>query len=146
MADAYQLARFVEAQDLNGMYTNAVSELQDGAKRGHWMWFIFPQIAGLGYSAMSRKFAISSLPEAEAYLQHPVLGPRLINCAQILMTIPDKSAVDILGVIDAMKLQSSMTLFMTAAREEPVFEEVLDKYFNGVPDQGTITKLRSAPS
>ena len=146
MADAYQLARFVDAQDLNGMYKNAVSELQDGEKRGHWMWFIFPQIAGLGYSAMSRKFAISSLREAEAYLQHPVLGSRLINCAQILMTIPDKSAVDILGVIDAMKLQSSMTLFMNAAREEPVFGEVLDKYFNGVPDQDTITRLRSAPS
>ena len=146
MADAYQLARFVDAQDLNGMYKNAVSELQDGEKRGHWMWFIFPQIAGLGYSAMSRKFAISSLREAEAYLQHPVLGPRLINCAQILMTISDKSAVDILGVIDAMKLQSSMTLFMNAAREEPVFGEVLDKYFNGGPDQDTITKLRSAPS
>lgn len=136
----------MDAQNSGGMYEEAVSELQAGQKIGHWMWFIFPQIAGLGHSHMSRKFAISSLSEAEAYLQHPVLGPRLITCAQILMTIHKKSAINIFGTVDAMKLKSSMTLFMSAAGEEPVFREVLDKYFDGEADRNTVMRLRSATS
>ncbi len=146
MADPYQLKRFVEAQDKNGVYEEAVYELRAGQKVGHWSWFIFPQIAGLGQSYMSRMFAISSLAEAQAYLQHPVLGPRLTTCAQILLGIDGKSATEILGVIDTMKLRSSMTLFMSAATDTAIFQDVLDKYFNGSPDQDTIVRLRAAIS
>jgi uncharacterized protein (DUF1810 family) len=141
MTDPYRLSRFVDAQDGNGIYGQAVSELRAGQKVGHWMWFVFPQIAGLGHSAMSRNFAISSLAEAEAYLQHPVLGPRLTECAHILIGIHGKSATEILGGIDAMKLQSAMTLFMKAAPDEPIFREVLERYYNGAPDQETIKRL-----
>jgi uncharacterized protein (DUF1810 family) len=138
MASPYQLERFVHAQDLNGMYGQAVSELRTGRKVGHWMWFIFPQVAGLGHSSMSRKFAISSLTEAQAYMRHPILGPRLTTCAQTVIEINGKSATEIFGGIDAMKLRSSMTLFMNAAPDEPLFRAVLDKYFNGLPDKATI--------
>lgn len=141
MTDPYQLRRFVDAQDLNETYDRAVSELHAGRKVGHWMWFIFPQIAGLGHSSMSREFAISSLAEAQAYLRHPILGPRLTNCTQIVIGINGKSATEIFGAIDAMKLRSSMTLFMSAAPDEPVFRAVLDKYFNGSPDKSTIRLL-----
>jgi uncharacterized protein (DUF1810 family) len=141
MTDPYQLERFVDAQDLNGMYERAVSELRSGQKVGHWMWFIFPQIAGLGISTTSQRFAISSLTEAQAYLRHPILGPRLTQCAQIVMGINGKSAGEIFGGIDAMKLRSSMTLFMSAAPDEPIFRAVLDKYFNGSPDKNTIGRL-----
>src|SRR5215471_9212246 len=119
MASPYQLERFVDAQDLNGIYEQALSELRAGRKVGHWMWFIFPQIAGLGHSSMSQKFAISSLTEAQAYLRHPILGPRLTRCAQAVMDINGKSATDIFGGIDAMKLRSSMTLFINAAPDAP---------------------------
>jgi uncharacterized protein (DUF1810 family) len=139
MEDPYQLERFVAAQDLN--YEKAVSELRTGRKIGHWMWFVFPQVTGLGHSLTSRKFAISSLAEAQAYLRHPLLGPRLIKCTQILIGIKGKSATEIFGSTDAMKLRSSMTLFMTAAPDEPVFREVLVKYFLGSPDQSTIVRL-----
>lgn len=146
MSDPYQLKRFVEAQGKNGVYEEAVSELRAGQKVGHWTWFIFPQIAGLGQSYMSQMFAISSLAEAQAYLQHPVLGPRLTTCAQILLGIDGKSATEILGAIDAMKLRSSMTLFMSAARDTTIFQDVLDKYSNGSPDQDTVVRLRAAIS
>jgi uncharacterized protein (DUF1810 family) len=142
VTDAFQLKRFVDAQDLNGMYERAVSELRAGRKMGHWMWFIFPQIAGLGNSSMSRKFAISSLAEAQAYLRHPILGPRLTKCTQIVMGINEKSATEIFGAIDAMKLRSSMTLFMSSAPDEPVFRALLNKYFNGSPDSSTVVRLR----
>lgn len=141
MLHSYHLERFVDAQDLDREYDRAVSELLAGQKMGHWMWFIFPQIAGLGHSSISRKFAISSLTEAQVYLQHPILGPRLFKCAQIVMGIEGKSAADIFGTIDAMKLRSSMTLFMSAAPDDSIFRAVLDKYFNGSADENTISRL-----
>jgi uncharacterized protein (DUF1810 family) len=141
MKDPYRLKRFVDAQNLTGTYEAAVSELRTGQKVGHWMWFIFPQVTGLGYSHMSREFGISSIAEAQAYFRHPVLGPRLIECARILIGIQGKSATDILGSIDAMKLRSSMTLFMNAEPEELIFREVLAKYFHGSADQETIVRL-----
>jgi uncharacterized protein (DUF1810 family) len=135
------LARFVAAQDAGGTYERAVAELRAGAKRSHWMWFIFPQVAGLGFSAMSQRYAIASLAEARAYLAHPVLGPRLIECGRILAATKGKSAAAIFGDIDAMKLRSSITLFMAAAPDEPVFREVLEKYFAGQPDAATLDRL-----
>jgi uncharacterized protein (DUF1810 family) len=146
MGDQYRLERFVDAQDKHykddiSYYETAVSELRTGRKIGHWMWFVFPQVKGLGYSSTSQIFAISSLTEAQAYLRHPPLGARLIKCAQILIDINGKSATEIFGSTDAMKLRSSMTLFMTAAPDEPVFREVLVKYFHGSPDQNTIDQL-----
>ena len=141
MEDPYQLRRFVDAQDLTGTYENAVAELRAGLKTGHWMWFIFPQVTGLGNSYMSRQFGISSVAEAQAYLRHPVLGPRLTECTRILTEIKGKSATEILGAIDAMKLRSSMTLFMSAAPEEPLFREVLAHYFRGSADQETTARL-----
>jgi uncharacterized protein (DUF1810 family) len=141
MADPYQLERFVQAQDLHGTYRQAVAELRGGRKTGHWMWFVFPQLAGLGYSATARKYAISSLAEAQAYLRHPVLGSRLAECAHILAGISGRSATDIFGPVDAMKLRSCMTLFMSAAPGEPVFREVLDRYFGGSPDTETARRL-----
>lgn len=141
MEDAYGLERFLDAQNTGATYEAVLSELRAGRKMGHWMWFIFPQIAGLGSSHMSRKFAISSVAEAQAYLQHPVLGPRLKECARILAGIEGKSATEVLGGIDAMKLRSSMTLFMNAEPEEPIFHEVLTRYFHGSADQETIVRL-----
>ena len=139
MEDPYRLERFVTAQDPS--YEAAVSELRTGRKVGHWMWFIFPQFRGLGRTSTAREFAISSLPEAQAYLRHPVLGPRLIRCAQTLTGIEGKSADEIFGSLDAMKLRSSMTLFMIAAPDQLVFAEVLAKYFHGSPDKRTIALL-----
>ncbi|HEY2575217.1 MAG TPA: DUF1810 domain-containing protein [Streptosporangiaceae bacterium] len=141
MTDSYRLERFVTAQDADGTFQHAVAELQAGRKRGHWMWFIFPQIAGLGQSSMSREFAISSLAEAQAYLRHPVLGPRLTQCAQLVSSIDGKTAAEIFGAVDAMKLRSCMTLFMSAAPDEPAFRSILGKYFDGSPDENTISLL-----
>ena len=141
MEDSYQLRRFVDAQDLAGTYENALAELRAGLKTGHWMWFIFPQVTGLGNSYMSRQFGISSVTEAQAYLRHPVLGPRLLECTRILTEIKGKSAAEILGATDAMKLRSSMTLFMSAAPEEPLFRAVLAHYFHGSADQETVLRL-----
>jgi uncharacterized protein (DUF1810 family) len=137
MSDPYRLERFVSAQDDDGAYQAAVKELRAGRKRSHWMWFIFPQIAGLGRSATSRRYAISSLAEAEAYVAHPVLGPRLVECARILTGLRGHSARDIFGGIDAVKLRSSMTLFARADPANPVFVEVLDRYFDGARDEAT---------
>src|ERR1700757_3448214 len=109
--DPYDLQRFVAAQDSGGTYEQARAELRSGRKRSHWMWFVFPQIAGLGQSPTSRRYAISSLDEARAYLAHPVLGARLLDCARIVGELDDRSAEEIFGAIDAMKLRSSMTLF-----------------------------------
>ena len=139
MEDPYRLERFVSAQD--PFYEAAVSELRRGQKVGHWMWFIFPQVSGLGRTAISRQYAISSLPEARAYRRHPVLGPRLTECARILTEIKGKSAREIFGPLDAMKLRSSMTLFMLAVPDEPIFAEVLKKYFDGSPDEKTVSLL-----
>ncbi|MBX6749552.1 MAG: DUF1810 domain-containing protein [Micromonosporaceae bacterium] len=138
-ADPYDLARFVAAQE--GVYASALAELRRGRKTGHWMWFIFPQFAGLGFSLMSQRYAIRSLDEARAYLAHPVLGPRLRECAQAVADVSGKTADQILGPIDAMKLRSSMTLFHRADPTEPVFAAVLQKYFDGVPDEATDRRL-----
>ena len=139
--DQYDLQRFVAAQDAAGTYDRATAELRGGRKTSHWMWFIFPQIAGLGYSPASRTYAISSLDEARAYLAHPVLGARLIECATILARVPGRSAEQILGEVDALKLRSCVTLFMHAAPEEPVFGQVLDRYFDGIPDPATEQRI-----
>ena len=135
--DPYDLQRFVAAQDAGGTYRRAAAELRNGRKDSHWMWFVFPQVAGLGYSQASRTYAISSLAEARAYLAHPVLGPRLIECAAILTGLPDRTAEQIFGEVDAIKLRSSVTLFMHAAPGEPVFRQILNQYFDGVPDSAT---------
>jgi uncharacterized protein (DUF1810 family) len=139
--DPYDLRRFVAAQDAGGTYGHAIAELRAGRKTSHWMWFVFPQIAGLGYSPASRTYAITSLAEARAYLAHPVLGPRLAECAAILAGLPDRTAEQIFGEVDALKLCSSMTLFMRAAPGEPVFRQVLDRYFGGIPDAATEQRL-----
>jgi uncharacterized protein (DUF1810 family) len=118
------------------------AELKDGRKRSHWMWFIFPQIAGLGHSAMAQRYAISSLDEAKAYLAHPVLGRRLRECTQLIAQVAGKSAHDILGSPDDMKFHSCMTLFARAAPQEDVFMDALEKYFGGAEDQGSIARLR----
>ena len=129
MTHSYDLERFVDAQNANGTYARVIDELRRGRKTSHWMWYVFPQIAGLGHSAMSRRYAISSLDEAKAYLEHPVLGPRLHECAGLVAQVTSQSAEQIFGGIDAEKLRSSMTLFMRAAPAEPLFQQVLDQYF-----------------
>ena len=134
---SFDLQRFVTAQDDGQTYIQALSELRRGRKVSHWMWFVFPQIAGLGNSPTSRYYAITSLDEARAYLAHPVLGPRLRDSAQLLLDTPVSTAEDIFGVLDAQKLRSSMTLFARAAPDEPVFRQVLERYFRGVPDAMT---------
>ena len=139
--DPYDLQRFVAAQDAAGTYDRAAAELRAGRKTSHWMWFIFPQIAGLGYSPASRTYAITSLDEARAYLAHPVLGPRLIECAGILIRLPGRTAEQIFGEVDALKLRSCVTLFMHAAPGEPAFRQVLDQYFDGVPDPATEQRI-----
>ncbi|MGI9003615.1 MAG: DUF1810 domain-containing protein [Pseudonocardia sp.] len=136
-ADLFRLGRFVDAQDRRDVYAYALAELQRGQKVGHWMWFVFPQIRGLGRSAMAQEFAISSLKEARAYLAHPVLGPRLRECSAVLTLLRELSAVQIFGSTDAMKLRSSMTLFHRAAPDEVVFRNVLDRYFDGRTDDAT---------
>jgi uncharacterized protein (DUF1810 family) len=151
-----EMQRFVEAQDEGGTYERALAELRAGRKTSHWMWFVFPQIAGLGQSAMSRRYAIGSLEEARAYLDHPVLGPRLVECAGALLTHENLTAQQILGEIDAIKLRSSMTLFARAARpqestymgpsrglgEIEVFDQVLERFFEGEPDEATLGLIR----
>ena len=135
--DPFDLERFVQAQDDRRSYAVALEELRRGRKTSHWMWFVFPQIAGLGHSAMST-FAISSLEEARAYLRHDVLGPRLIECADILAAQTEgTTAQQIFGSVDAQKLHSSLTLFMRAAPDRSVFRDVLDRYFEGRPDVAT---------
>jgi uncharacterized protein (DUF1810 family) len=135
--DQYHLQRFVAAQDAGQTFEQAVTELRQGRKASHWMWFVFPQIAGLGHSPTARMYAISSLAEARAYLAHPVLGPRLEECAEIVCGIRDRSAEEIFGGIDALKLHSSATLFARADPGTQVFQRVLDQYFDGVPDPAT---------
>jgi uncharacterized protein (DUF1810 family) len=139
--DPFNLQRFVAAQDAGGTFDRAKAELRGGRKTSHWMWFVFPQIAGLGYSPTSRTYAIASLAEALAYLAHPVLGGRLIECAATLLGVPGRTAEQIFGEVDAQKLHSSVTLFMRAAPGEPVFRQVLDRYFGGVPDSATDARI-----
>jgi uncharacterized protein (DUF1810 family) len=144
MQDRYDLARFVAAQDQGGTYQAAVDELRAGSKRSHWMWFVFPQLAGLGHSPISRRYAIASLAEARAYLAHPVLGPRLMECTGIVKELRGRTAQDIFGGIDALKLRSSVTLFARADPATTLFAEVLDAYFDGVADALTEQLLADA--
>ena len=137
--DPYDLARFVTAQ--RDVYPIALAELQAGCKRSHWMWFVFPQFAGLGSSATSRHFAIRSADEARAYLAHPVLGPRLVECAEALLAIEGRSAHEIFGSPDDLKLKSSATLFALVSPAGSVFEQLLDRYFAGARDDRTLRLL-----
>ena len=139
MDDPHDLQRFVDAQA--PVIERARAELAQGRKRGHWMWFVFPQIAGLGNSAMAQRYAIRSLDEARAYLAHPVLGPRLEDCTRLALAVEGRTASDIFGWPDDMKFRSSMTLFAQAAPDNPVFAAALGKYFDGEPDQETLKRL-----
>jgi uncharacterized protein (DUF1810 family) len=135
MKDPYDLLRFVEAQA--PLYEQVLAELGEGRKRSHWIWFIFPQLAGLGHSAMAQRFAIASLDEAKAYLAHPVLGARLRECARLVLAVQERSIHDIFGSPDDLKFRSSMTLFSRADPTEPVFQLCLLKYFAGQGDPQT---------
>ena len=137
------LDRFVDAQDRGGTYEAALAELRSGRKRGHWMWYVFPQVAGLGRSETARFYALSGLDEARTYLEHPVLGPRLIECAVALVSLPGSDPVAVVGGTDAQKLRSSMTLFVHASGDSggATFQAVLDKYFDGTEDEATLSRM-----
>jgi len=139
VSDPHDLRRFLDAQAQT--YDQALAELRAGQKRTHWMWFVFPQIAGLGRSGMAQRFAIADLDEARAYLAHPVLGRRLVECAGALTALDVDDPVRVMGSIDAQKLRSSMTLFAHADPDRPEFREVLDHYFGGVEDDATTSRL-----
>lgn len=137
--DPFDLTRFVAAQE--HVYETALAELRRGEKRTHWMWFIFPQLTGLGTSPTAQKYAIQNLDEARAYLAHPVLGPRLLECCRAILAVDGKSASDIMGYPDDMKLKSSMTLFSLTTNSKSEFREVLAKYFGGARDERTLELL-----
>lgn len=139
--DHYDLNRFLAAQE--GLYDEALAEIRAGRKRSHWMWFIFPQFKGLGFSATSQHFAIRSAAEARAYLAHPVLGPRVIECAEAALAIEGRTAREIFGSPDDLKLRSSATLFASVSPDGSVFHRLLDKYFDGQPDRRTLELLAS---
>jgi uncharacterized protein (DUF1810 family) len=140
MKDEYNLQRFIEAQDQ--VYAAVLDELRTGEKRGHWMWYIFPQIKGLGHSAMAQKFAIPSQEEAKAYLEHPVLGSRLRECTRLVVNVEGRSAEQIFYYPDNLKFRSCMTLFMDITGNNHIFQDALLKYFEGKPDQLTLDILR----
>jgi uncharacterized protein (DUF1810 family) len=139
MSDPYDLQRFVDAQ--NPVYDRVRAELQEGRKQSHWMWFIFPQIAGLGSSPLARRFAISSLSEAAAFLEHPILGPRLAECTRLVNLIEGRSIEQIFGRPDDLKFRSSMTLFARASADNQVFADALQTHFNGEFDPATLERL-----
>jgi uncharacterized protein (DUF1810 family) len=144
-ADPFGLRRFVDAQDR--MYDTVLAELRNGAKRSHWIWFVFPQLRGLGHSPTAVRFGISSLDEARAYLAHPVLGPRLRECTRLVAAIDDSSADDVFGWPDNLKVRSSMTLFARATDDPDVqaeFRAVLDKFYDGAEDSATVDLLSAA--
>ncbi|WP_193615070.1 DUF1810 family protein [Nocardioides lijunqiniae] len=138
--DPFRLERFVEAQS-NGVHAQALDELRAGRKRSHWMWFVFPQVDGLGLSSMSQHYAVGSLDEARAYLDHPLLGQRLVECAAALLSHTDRTAREVMGSPDDAKLRSSMTLFALAADSQPLFQQVLDAFFAGERDPRTVEIL-----
>jgi uncharacterized protein (DUF1810 family) len=138
--DPYDLQRFVDAQDEGGAYEQALDELRRGRKQSHWMWFVFPQVRGLGSSWMAKRYSVSGLAEARAYLAHPVLGPRLVECAEIVVNATG-TAEAMLGGIDAIKLRSSMTLFAHANPQTEVFRRVLDRCFGGAEDDATLARI-----
>jgi uncharacterized protein (DUF1810 family) len=135
--DGFELDRFVTAQDAGNAYRTALAEIRQGRKRSHWMWFVFPQLAGLGHSSMAQRYAIGSLAEARAYLADPVLGGRLLEISGVLLELESGNAEEMLGTVDAVKLRSSMTLFHRAEPDQPVFSAVLERYFEGRPDPAT---------
>ncbi|CAN7303502.1 DUF1810 domain-containing protein [Massilia sp. LjRoot122] len=139
MDSEFDLERFVRAQD--PVYSTVLAELRAGHKRSHWMWFIFPQIAGLGRSEMAQRYALASSDEAAAYLAHPVLGARLRECARIVAALASDSAEEVFGHPDDLKFRSSMTLFADVAPDEAVFQACIDKYFDGAPDDATLARL-----
>ena len=141
MDDPHDLLRFVDAQNAGGTYAAALAELRAGRKRSHWMWFVFPQIAGLGRSPTARRYAIASPAEADAYMRHPVLGPRLREATAAVDALEGRTAEEVFGAIDAMKLRSSMTLFARVVGEEALFQRVLDHYFGGAADPETLSRL-----
>ena len=142
MNDPFELSRFLVAQE--DTYDDVLRELRQGKKTSHWMWFVFPQVTGLGDSEMSNYYSIASFDEAEAYLAHRVLGQRLIECASLVMDIEGESAEQVFGSVDAMKFRSSMTLFGKIKSGHKVFQRVLDRYFDGVPDSNTLRILAGA--
>ena len=139
MSDAYNLHRFLDAQEL--VHDTVLAELRAGRKSSHWSWFIFPQIAGLGHSAMAQQFAIGSLDEATAYLQHPVLGQRLRECTQLVLNVEGRTIEEIFPYPDNLKFRSCSTLFMVATTDNALFKNALHKYFDGQPDQVTLDIL-----
>ena len=138
-ADPFDLQRFVDAQ--RTVYDRVIAELHEGRKRSHWMWFVFPQIAGLGSSPMAQRYAIASRAEAAAYLAHPVLGPRLIECAEATVQHAGRSATEIFGTPDDLKLRSCATLFASVSEPGSVFERLLDAFYGGQPDGRTLELL-----
>lgn len=142
MSDPFDLVRFVEAQ--RPVYAEVLAELRQGSKRGHWIWFIFPQMKGLGHSATAQRYGIASRAEAEAFLAHPILARRLKECTELVIQIEGRSAEDVFGFVDAMKVRSSMTLFAEAAQDRSLFDSVLRKYYGGKPDPLTLDLLQRA--
>ena len=140
MDDPFNLQRFVDAQE--SVSPQVLEDMRRGKKTGHWMWFIFPQIAGLGHSTMAQRYAISSAEEAVAYLNHPVLGPRLGECVSLLLDVEGRPAEQIFGSVDVLKLRSCLTLFFAVSGGQKLFEDALEKYFDGVPDLKTLTAIR----
>ena len=140
-ADPFDLERFVRAQAAD--YPRALSEIKGGRKRSHWMWYIFPQFAGLGFSAISQHYAIKSLDEARAYLAHPVLGPRLVECGKAVLNVKGRSAHDIFGSPDDLKLRSSATLFSLVSSGDSIFRQLIDQCFDGIGDEHTIRLTRT---
>jgi uncharacterized protein (DUF1810 family) len=138
--DPFHLQRFVAAQE--DSYETALAEIAAGCKVSHWMWYIFPQVAGLGHSSMSRRYAIGGVAEAQAYLEHPVLGPRLTACAEAALSVPDKTVYEIFGSPDDLKLKSSATLFAHVAPPGSVFEQLLDRFYGGEADAKTLQLLK----
>lgn len=142
MSDPYNLRRFVDAQD--PVYERVCAELRGGRKSSHWMWFIFPQLRGLGQSQMAYTFGISSREEAQAYLRHPVLGPRIRECTRLVNLIDGRSIEEMFGYPDDLKFRSSMTLFASVQAEDPIFQDALKKYFGGEPDARTVQLLATS--
>jgi uncharacterized protein (DUF1810 family) len=139
MLSENNLQRFLDAQATD--YAQALAEIKAGRKRSHWMWYIFPQIQGLGFSSISQRYAITDLAEAAAYLQHPVLGARLVEISRALLGLASSNATSVMGSPDDLKLRSSMTLFAAVPGADPVFQAVLDKFFAGAPDAQTLRRL-----
>ena len=143
VSDPHDLVRFVEAQAAD--YDQALAEIKAGRKSSHWMWYVFPQIDGLGFSSMSRRYSIKSLDEARAYLDHPLIGARLVECAEAAMGIEGRSACQVFGSPDDMKLKSCATLFARVTPPDSVFARLLDKFFEGKPDGKTLGLLEAMP-